>query len=505
MAGTVKQGVEYEITANDKTAPAVDSAAERAEGAAKKTAETAKNVSKEFQGQFNPMSMAANALSGNIQGVGQQLLGLVSRMKGVHMSMMRFGMYAALVMAVAKGAQALVAHFRNAARQAEEIKLGNAERSLKASAEQSAALSKNIEEAGRNAERLTAHINAEIDAMERLAAAQNEFARAQELALANGEEERRAVEKRYEDYKRLNDEEASRARRAAKLDALDAEDERLDEASGNARDDLAAARDTLGEAQRRLAALKRRAANPGVGMIFGAMFGDDDTERQISRWSAIRDQAQKDAAAARDALAANERRRRDIAHEREMLGKEEAAENYEYAAREQQIWNEEMKEFDDRRRAEIEEVKEAAEKAAEEVKEARIAAEKEVKAVRIADIRETAAEEAEASRRLAAAQSAVRQAWGWYRDKNSLKAQLEEEKADAAAQAQFEKDFDKLRFRRDWREAKNLSLDQEAVRRVALAKEEESAAREWAKQTAEASLRAAEALENIEASLGEVG
>ena len=70
----------------------------------------------------------------------------------------------------------------------------------------------------------------------------------------------------------------------------------------------------------------------------------------------------------------------------------------------------------------------------------------------------------------------MNQAWGWYRDKDSLKAQIEEEKANAAAERQFEQDFDRLRFRRDWREATNLSLDQEAVRRVALAREEEEAA-----------------------------
>ena len=115
------------------------------------------------------------------------------------------------------------------------------------------------------------------------------------------------------------------------------------------------------------------------------------------------------------------------------------------------------------------------------------------------EISDSQRDEAAARDRLAAAQSAVHQAWGWYRDKDSLKAQLEEEKTDAEAEKQFEKDFDKLKFRRDWREAKNLSLDQEAVRRVALAREEEKAAQEYAKQTADASQRAADALEAIEA------
>lgn len=83
-----------------------------------------------------------------------------------------------------------------------------------------------------------------------------------------------------------------------------------------------------------------------------------------------------------------------------------------------------------------------------------------------------------AETRLADAQAKVQQAWGWYRDKDSLAAQLAEEKANAEAEKQFEKDFAKLKDRRrDWRTAKNLSLDDEAVRRVGLAREEEAAAK----------------------------
>lgn len=79
--------------------------------------------------------------------------------------------------------------------------------------------------------------------------------------------------------------------------------------------------------------------------------------------------------------------------------------------------------------------------------------------------------------KIAAAESKLQQAWGWYRDKDSMAAQLEEEKADAAARKQFEKDFAKLKDRRrDWRTAENLSVDDEAVRRVALAREEKEAA-----------------------------
>lgn len=87
------------------------------------------------------------------------------------------------------------------------------------------------------------------------------------------------------------------------------------------------------------------------------------------------------------------------------------------------------------------------------------------------------AEESKSRSAVSAAESKLQQAWGWYRDKDSMAAQLEEEKADAAARKQFEKDFERLKDRRrDWRKAENLSVDDEAVRRVALAREEKEAA-----------------------------
>ncbi|MBR4353771.1 MAG: tape measure protein [Kiritimatiellae bacterium] len=135
-----------------------------------------------------------------------------------------------------------------------------------------------------------------------------------------------------------------------------------------------------------------------------------------------------------------------------------------------------------------EEEKKAAEKAAAE--RARLDAQEAVRrererqaelAARIRDHQKLlAAENANGSKThaaVSAAESKLQQAWGWYRDKGSMAAQLEEEKADAAARKQFEKDFERLRsHRRDWRKAENLSVDDEAVRRVALAREEKEAA-----------------------------
>lgn len=135
-----------------------------------------------------------------------------------------------------------------------------------------------------------------------------------------------------------------------------------------------------------------------------------------------------------------------------------------------------------------EEEKKAAEKAARERErlDAQEAARRERErqaelAARIRDHQKLlAAERAEESKTrsaVSAAESKLQQAWGWYRDKDSMAAQIAEEKADAQARKQFEKDFERLKDRRrDWRKAENLSVDDEAVRRVALAREEKEAA-----------------------------
>lgn len=108
------------------------------------------------------------------------------------------------------------------------------------------------------------------------------------------------------------------------------------------------------------------------------------------------------------------------------------------------------------------------------------------------------AEEAKSRSAISAAESKLQQAWGWYRDKDSMAAQLEEEKADAEARKQFEKDFARLKDRRrDWRKAENLSVDEEAVRRVALAREEKEAAEKHLAKIEENTASLAEKLDEL--------
>lgn len=103
-------------------------------------------------------------------------------------------------------------------------------------------------------------------------------------------------------------------------------------------------------------------------------------------------------------------------------------------------------------------------------------------AKRVEDIKAEAAlseQSAESARdRLSRATSAAQQAWGWYRDPESFKKQLAEEKANAAAEKQYAKDLDKLDNRSDWRTTNRLTDSEESVRRVALAREEQTRAQQ---------------------------
>ncbi len=174
-----------------------------------------------------------------------------------------------------------------------------------------------------------------------------------------------------------------------------------------------------------------------------------------------------------------------------------------------------------------------AERRREELANARTVYEQRVADARKAHQEEMASlrEQASAAQsRLAAAQRQVATAWGWYRDKDSLRSQIAEWEADAAARKQYAKDYrsltsgihseqysearhlqrtghyDELEDRiGEWRRKKMLSVDEEATMRVALAKDEERQAQKALDEINEAAQRTADALENIEAAIAEGG
>ncbi len=97
----------------------------------------------------------------------------------------------------------------------------------------------------------------------------------------------------------------------------------------------------------------------------------------------------------------------------------------------------------------------------------------------------------DAQSRLADARSQVARAWGWYRNQDSMQAHIDDILEQREAEKQWEKDFEKLKSRArgnyDWRtvDVGELSAHDEAVRQVALAKEEEAAAQKALDEIAE--------------------
>lgn len=499
MADVLKQGVEYEISAKDATAPGVESAKATVAEGAKAVSKSADTVATDFKAGFSPLSAITAALTGNFQALAQQLIGLASRLKGIHMSMMQFSIYAGLVMGVVKAAEPLAEYFRKAAQQSERIKFSNAQASLAMANKTSAEFARNLDGARKNAEALTAAFNRELDALQQLTKAQNEFAKAQELALATSDAERQRIEVKYKSIGAHNDREIAAKRREAERDALDGEIGRLQEELENAKKKGSSAR------ERYAAAIEgENKANNKAG--FWEWFWDygESQKKESANWARIADENRKAMSSAAQEQKDLARKLSDARHRRAMLDVKEETAQYSDAAEMQAELTEAWKEVDDAEKKEIEEIKEQAIEAANEVKEAKLRAQAEVKDTRMRDLREASEAEASAQQRLAAARAAVDRAWGWYRDKDSLKAQLEEEKSEAEAQRQFEKDFEKLKDKRpDWEKAKNLSLDQEAVKRVALARREEADASRAVAETAENTRRAAASLAAIESVLEE--
>lgn len=140
---------------------------------------------------------------------------------------------------------------------------------------------------------------------------------------------------------------------------------------------------------------------------------------------------------------------------------------------------EEFKAFQELQKKEEEEEQKALEKRVKAELEAEKKAIEEEKRMLQKDLADWAEPTRIAEANLASAKAQVSQAWGWYRNKDAMKAYMDEQKADQEAQKQYLKDFDRLQSRhRDWRtiEMGKLSVEEEATRQVALAKEAEAAA-----------------------------
>lgn len=202
-----------------------------------------------------------------------------------------------------------------------------------------------------------------------------------------------------------------------------------------------------------------------------------DTERENDESASLQLQYRAEAIRA-------QRESVQLAHDNAEAVEEVVRAEEEVARAEQEAERERVRAAQEAER-EIERMERERERAAQERLRAELEAERKLHAQKVSDARAElqASQQAQqaAQGRLAAAQNQVAQAWGWYRDKDSMQAHIDDVLEQRAAEKQWEKDFKKLqsRFRGDtWKNVDigKLSAEEEAVRQVALAKEEQAAA-----------------------------
>jgi len=500
MATEIRQGVVYEITGENKTGAAVDEAVRTAEEGAKKVAEASKKSGDAALKGFNPIRAVTAALHGNFGALGSEVAKLIPGFAkmGVAASA-AFGLVGLAVQGVIGTVSALAdlvkVAFNLDAVSDEASRASAAMIDLNNEAERFAT---KMSEARETGERQTKQLMDQAEAVAAMTRAQNEYNRQLEIAAAKTPEEREKAGRKYDTIDAEASEAAAAAKREIRRGELADEERRL--------------REEIREAER-----MQKAARGMIGGEHTTGYGSD------LYW----EQAEK--------LEGLQKKLEDNRHASEMLDREDETAEVERAARVQREANAERarteaaaekakkdaereeaeyqreleREEAERQREQDRELAEAAREEARSTAEAQKRAEAELHAQKLRDIAEqkvavaqAADEQRAAEARLAAARSQVQLAWGWYRDKDSMARQLEEERAEADAQTQFEKDFDRLKsFRHDWRTAKNLSVDDEAVRRVALAREEESAAQEAVLDAARAAREAADSLAVIERTL----
>ncbi|MBQ3340949.1 MAG: hypothetical protein IJG84_03565 [Kiritimatiellae bacterium] len=401
------------------------------------------------------------------------------------------------------------------------------------------AFAASMEEARESAKGITEQLNSEIDSLERLTKAQNNLARAQELARANSQYETDEINAKYDRLNAEAGERAAKSRRDLQRDNLQAEAKRLnaeiEEATKRRDESRAAATKLLAAAKEKRGGWGRKRwgwawAPTGLGSYFGNL---DETRSILAGQT----DAANEADMAEEQIAEARKKLLQVEAKLRALKSEEKTARIETETRKQTEANEEYS----RDLAEYQrEAKEAEREWRDAVREREAAEREAAKAARERhrERMRDAHEEASATREVAAAaqsrldsaRAQASEAWGFYLDRDSLASHNQGVDRGIEARKRYEREYRSLmngrnyqRFRdlqriarrdgmgaveaqlSDWRSKKAISLDTEATMRVAVSEAEEAAARKAAIKTADAAERAAESLEAIQYAFEEGG
>ena len=491
-----------------------------------------KDVSRGLRSEFKGVHGIVSALNGNVFALGRSFTWLLGHIKKLNLSSAMLSGIGIAVYSVTEAVSKCVSWWREKKKKLEEIKALRFEETLKRYSEVQKEVSNAVSDYNDKLDREIERKRKLIEQNERLKAQEIERLRIAELASAKSNDERDAINREFDAQQAQNKAEAAIAKARMEIETGQASADKISELveplkaeSANLKKMLDAAD---AEADKRRKQLEDTARNTMVmehgvagsshllGMevsgprnyyrkrteseveeyVSERLLGDDDWKKLTERREKLKAQYESIASDIKGFEKRVQRERdrvEDATREIENIDAEFDIDQWRDQEEAMHSYYEEMARLEEEAARQAERDAEAQARLEKQFHEERMRAAED-------EYRQSAKMQSDAEGRLAAAQSKVAEAWGFYRDKGKMQEAIDEYRAQQEAEQQWAKDFEKLRNkRRDWRDVEfgQLSAEEEAVRQVALAKEEERAAQVALDAINEQTARAADAVEEI--------
>ena len=495
---------------------------------------TGKEMARGLRTDIRGVHTVIGALNGNVFALGRSFTWLLGHIKKLNLSAAMLTGIGIAVYAVAEAVGKCVSWWREKKKKLEEIKALRFEETMKRYAEVQKEVSQAVSDYNDKLDREIDRKRKLIEQNERLKAQELERLRIAELAAAKTNEERDAINRDYDAQQAQNKAEAAIAKARMEIETgkasieeiskliepLEKEGRSLGSVYKQTDDALKKMRSDMEEKARKETITEYGWAGGGGMSMLGAEVGGPRnyyrkrTEQEVQDYVAnelLGDEEYKKLSERRDKLKAQYDsiisdikgyKNRMIREEDRIADKQTEIENID-AEFEIDQWRDQEEAmhsyYEEMARLEEEAARQAAKDAEAQARLERQLHEERMRAAED-EYRQNTKLQSDAESRLAAAQSKVAEAWGFYRDKGKMQDAINEFRAQQEAEKQWAKDFEKLRDkRRDWRDVEfgQLSAEEEAVRQVALAKEEERAAQMALDAINEQTARAADAVEEI--------
>ena len=486
---------------------------------------TGKDMARGLRTDFRGVHSIIMGLNGNVFALGRSFTWLLGHIKKLNLSAAMLSGIGIAVYAVTEAVSKCVSWWREKKKKLEEIKALRFEETLKRYADIQREVSDAVSDYTDKLDREIDRKRKLIEQNERLKAQEIERLRIAELATAQSNEQRESINREYDAQQAQNKAEAALAKAQMEVDTGNLAASNIELLITPLRESFEAMKKPLEELEKEQKRLEENSKkwlkeNMGTKMVvsdFGGVvyqekrevsdeeiqdafenykLSDEEYKKVTERLEKMRESYKSTA----KEIAGFEKR---IQRERDRVEDAKTEiENIEteYETDQWRDYEESMHSYYEELARQEEEAARKAQKDAEA--QARLERQLHEERMRAAEdeYRQSEKLQSDAESRLAAAQSKVAEAWGFYRDKNKMQDAINEFKAQQEAEKQWAKDFQKLKDRRrDWRDVEfgQLSAEEEAVRQVALAKEEERAAQIALEAINEQTARAADAVEEI--------